>query len=333
MKMDNSSHKYKMNRLRTAQTNDIVDIRFNLTPEHGYVPNTLFDTSGTLSLVLGWGNYLPGLHELITGMVVGESIQNQSIDAGWGSKRKDLIVTVKKNTMTSLNNPGLIQVGSKLRLKPTLEVEVVAVDDDTITVDANPPLAGSSFLCSLEVLRICSNPTLTKDGLSSSQTKIAEFALGCFWGAELAFLRVHGVVGTKVGYTQGITHEHPTYEDVCSGHTKHREAVMVIYDATVVSYEQLLAVAMERLKLTTVQYPNSLFHEESESEQYKHEFYYHDEEQQQQAAALLENDNPFCIELKPASTWFDAEEYHQKYLLKGGQSAKKGSKETIRCFG
>lgn len=331
-----------MSRLRTAQTNDIVDIRFNLTPEHGYVPNTLFDTSGTVSLVLGWGNYLPGLHELITGMAVGESVQNQSIDAGWGSKRKDLIVTVKKNAMAFLHNPELIQVGAKLRLKRTLDVEVVAIDADTITVDANPPLAGSSFLCSLEVLRICSNPAMIEDaGLASSQYKVAEFALGCFWGAELAFLRVHGVVGTKVGYTQGITtYEHLTYEDVCSGHTKHREAVMVIYDVTVVSYEQLLAVAMERLKLTTVQYPTSLFDEESESDQYKHGFYYHDEEQKQLAEALLKNDNsiPFqihsyCIEVKPASKWYDAEEYHQKYLLKGGQSAKKGSKETIRCYG
>jgi peptide-methionine (S)-S-oxide reductase len=318
-------------RERVACAGDIVTIRFEMKPEHGYIPDALFDTSGTISLVLGWGNFLPGFHELIFGMAEGESVENQSIDAGWGERKDDLIVTVQKRNMTSLHHPNLIQVGAKLHLKSNLEVEVIAVDDEYITVDANPPLAGTSFSCSVEILNISSNPV--HDHSYTSPYKLATFALGCFWGAELAFLRVPGVVGTKVGYTHGITHDHPTYEDVCAGHTKHREAVLVVYDENDVSYKELMAIAIDRLKRTAVMNPISLYGDDNDSDQYKHGIYYHTEEQREQAAALLAHDNRYRIELKAAAILYDAEEYHQKYLFKGGQSARKGAKEAIRCFG
>ena len=318
-------------RERVACAGDIVTIRFAMTPEHGYIPDALFDTSGTISLVLGWGNFLPGFHELIAGMAVGEFVEKESIDAGWGARKDDLIVTVQKKNMTSLHHPNLIQVGAKLHLKSNLEVEVIAVDDEYITVDANSPLAGASFSCSVEILNISSNPV--HDYSETSSYKLATFALGCFWGAELAFLRVPGVVGTKVGYTHGITQDHPTYEDVCSGHTKHREAVLIVYDENVVSYGALMMIAIDRLKRTAVMNPILLFGDESDSEQYKHGFYYHTEEQRELALALLAQDNHYRIELKAAAKLYDAEEYHQKYLFKGGQSARKGAKETIRCFG
>lgn len=318
-------------RHRTARPGDIVTIQLTMTPEHGYVPDALFETSGNVSLVLGWGNFLPGLHQLITGMSVGDSVEHQSVDAGWGAKRDELIVTVKKSNMTSLNHPELIQVGSKLRLKPNLEVEVISMDDESFTVDANPPLVGTSFDCSFVIIEICSNPK--DDDSSTSPYKLATFALGCFWGAELAYLRVPGVVGTKVGYTQGITIDQPTYEDVCAGYTKHREAVLLIYDERVVPYEELMSVAIERLQLTAVQDQVSLFGDDSDSEQYKHGFYYHSNQQKELASSFLAQDNRYRIELKAAAILHEAEEYHQKYLLKGGQSARKGTKDKIRCFG
>ena len=321
-------------RRRTAREGDIVTVQLIMTPEHDYVPDTLFDTCGSISFVLGWGNYLPGLHELVTGMAVGESVKDKSIDAGWGDRREDLIVTVEKSKMTFLQNPNVIQVGSKLQLKPNFYVEVIAVDEESITVDANPPLAGTSFSCTLEVTGISSNP-LVDEAVSSSSSpspyQLATFALGCFWGAELAFLRLPGIVGTKVGYTQGVVVA-PTYEEVCAGHTKHREAVLVVYDERVVSYEELMAVALERLQVTRFA-PLSLLFGDGHEEQYKHGFYYHNEKQKELASALLAQDNRYDIELKAAVTLYDAEEYHQKYLLKGGQSARKGAKETIRCFG
>ena len=65
--------------------------------------------------------------------------------------------------------------------------------------------------------------------------------LGCFWGVELVFQRVPGVVETEVGYCQGVK-KNPSYEEVCSGSTGHTEAVKVTFDSTAIRYEDLLTV-------------------------------------------------------------------------------------------
>ncbi len=75
-------------------------------------------------------------------------------------------------------------------------------------------------------------------------TRTAVFGLGCFWGAEKAFWQIPGVISTAVGYAGGMT-PNPTYREVCSGRTGHAEVVLVAYDPTKVSYEQLLRVFWE----------------------------------------------------------------------------------------
>jgi peptide-methionine (S)-S-oxide reductase len=277
------------------------------------VPHPLFDTSGKVSFVLGcpWGGYLPGLHALIENMEVGQDCHNVSIDAGWGSRNPELVVKIGRNKLKYAVE------GTKLHIQG-MTLEVMEITDDYVVVDANPPLAGASYACDLKLLAI--SPL--------SHYKVATFALGCFWGGELAFMRVPGVVGTKVGYTQGST-RNPTYEEVCEGTTKHRESIYVVYDPLVVSYESLVRVALDRLASTTFTL-SPLF--DDEPIQYKHGFYYHSEDERSIAEKML-GDNKHRLELLPASEFFDAEEYHQKYLFKGGQSAKKGSKETIQCFG
>jgi len=74
--------------------------------------------------------------------------------------------------------------------------------------------------------------------------QLAQFGLGCFWGAERVFWETPGVYSTAVGYAGGDT-RNPTYEEVCSGFTNHTEAVLVVFDPKVVSYEELLRVFWE----------------------------------------------------------------------------------------
>lgn len=322
---------------KRARHGDVVTIDFQLIPNDDFVPIPLFDTSGTVSFVLGWGNFLPGLHALVEGMVEGESLQNVVIDAGWGSHNPDLVVEVTKSKLTGLKNLHTIKVGTTLFLKGGIQVQVTDVLDDSIVVDANPPLAGASYSCDVKLLSI---ESLERDDNNKepSRYQVATFALGCFWGAECAFMRVTGVVGTKVGYTQGIK-SHPTYQEVCKGSTKHREAVYIVFDSSDISYEFLARVALDRLAETTSDFKlSTLFRNEHDDEddviQYKHGFYHHSDEQRVIAERLLSKDNnKYDVELLEAAEFYDAEEEHQQYLLKGGQSVKKGSQEKIRCFG
>eukprot|EP00549_Striatella_unipunctata_P023929 CAMPEP_0118720694 /NCGR_PEP_ID=MMETSP0800-20121206/30257_1 /TAXON_ID=210618 ORGANISM="Striatella unipunctata, Strain CCMP2910" /NCGR_SAMPLE_ID=MMETSP0800 /ASSEMBLY_ACC=CAM_ASM_000638 /LENGTH=144 /DNA_ID=CAMNT_0006628371 /DNA_START=101 /DNA_END=535 /DNA_ORIENTATION=- len=139
------------------------------------------------------------------------------------------------------------------------------------------------------------------------------------------------VVGTKVGYTQGSM-INPSYEQVCSGTTGHTEAIMVVYDSTIVSYERLLQLGMERLgdsKNLLNQVGND------KGTQYRHGIYYHNDEQKEIAERIVASYGKECkTEVLPSTNFYDAEDYHQQYLLKGGQSAKKGDDlNNIRCYG
>lgn len=333
--------------LRMACSGDIVTVDMNLRTENGMVLQPLFDTSGRVSFVLGEGNYLPGLHELVEGMRIGDSISGVSIDGGWGKRKPGLVIEIPRSKMNEMlteeQDIADLQVGASLHLKG-VQVTVVQVSDETVTVDANHPLAGAGYTCDLTVIDVQPYPkskVLYHDIKTNDESpyEVATWGAGCFWGVELAFQRVPGVVGTKVGYTQGIKVD-PTYEEVCQGTTQHREALMVVYDTRVVSYDELIQVFMDRLASTLNQYQvGNLFDEEDAEEdpstlQYKHGIYFHTKHQKEQAsAAISANGNKYNVELRQAATFYRAEECHQQYLLKGGQSARKGCKESIRCFG
>jgi peptide-methionine (S)-S-oxide reductase len=322
-----------------ASFGDVVTVDVELTPEGDYVPESLFDTTGRLSFVLGWGNYLPGLHELVTGMKVGDHVEGVSIDAGFGRRNHDMVIEVPKENLKKIKAMEKIVVGATLNLQGGIQVAVVKVTDDTIVVDANHPLAGSSYSCSVKLVSVDRFPTHKIDYSdrgeddTSSPYRIATLAMGCFWGGELGFMRTPGVVGTRAGYTQGVVTD-PSYEEVCRGSTRHREAVMVVYDSRVVSYQDIVNVYWERLAATVSQYKIDPFAEEHESEQYQHGIYFHNEEQHRLAKdAINSNNNRYNVELRVAAVFYDAEDYHQQYLYKGGQSARKGAREPIRCFG
>jgi peptide-methionine (S)-S-oxide reductase len=150
-------------------------------------------------------------------------------------------------------------------------------------------------------------------------TDTATFAAGCFWGVQAEFDKVKGVVQTTVGYTGGGT-EKPTYEDVCSGQTGHAEALQVVFDPTVVTYEQLLDRFWAMHDPTTVNRQGPDF-----GSQYRSVVFYHSPEQQAAASASKEKlekarrfPRPIVTEIVPAATFWPAEEYHQKYFKKHG---------------
>jgi peptide-methionine (S)-S-oxide reductase len=339
---------------------NVVTINLNLEPENGFVPEPLFDTKGTIQFVLGGGNYLPGMHELVQGMSVKEHATT-SLDAGWGERRSDLLVTVPLHKFKSVS-VDQVKVGSVLNLDSGLQVTVTELNmtDETVVLDANPPLAGSSYACDVTVEAVeevpswkfeYHNPEISSDyesrsrHLNNDKYEVCTFALGCFWGAELTFQRVPGVVGTTVGYSQGFT-VNPTYDQVCTGTTHHREAVQVVFDTTVTSFPVLLQTALKLLAATARPSSSSsslvgasqLFDTEEEklspSKQYRHGVYYHTDEQRLAAEETIDLDhNIYEIELLPAKTFYTAEESHQQYLLKGGQSARSSAKEPVRCYG
>ena len=143
-------------------------------------------------------------------------------------------------------------------------------------------------------------------------------------------MRVPGVVGTSVGYTQGAL-ENPTYKQVCSGTTGHTEAIQVIYDPRIVEFKDLVQIGMDRLgdsKYLLNQVGND------RGTQYRHGVYYHDDVQWKEIQEVLEVYGDKCqTEVKAAEKYYGAEDYHQQYLLKGGQTARKDAKEVIRCYG
>jgi peptide-methionine (S)-S-oxide reductase len=150
-------------------------------------------------------------------------------------------------------------------------------------------------------------------------TEKATFAAGCFWGVEAAFRRVPGVLDAAVGYTGGAT-PNPTYEDVCTDGTGHAEAVEVEFDPARVTYEKLLDVFWENHDPTQKnrQGPDV-------GTQYRSGIFFHSPEQQSAAEASkarLEASGrlkrPIATEIAPASTFWRAEDYHQRYLEKRG---------------
>lgn len=147
----------------------------------------------------------------------------------------------------------------------------------------------------------------------------ATFAAGCFWGVEAVFRGVKGVTSTTVGYSGGRL-TNPTYKDVCTDKTGHAEVVEVEYDPSKVSYEELLNLFWECHDPTTLNRQDP-----DVGTQYRSAIFFHTPEQEAAAKATkakLQNSgrykSPIVTEITPASKFYPAEEYHQRYLEKHG---------------
>lgn len=164
--------------------------------------------------------------------------------------------------------------------------------------------------------------------------EMAQFGMGCFWGAERKFWSAPGIYVTAAGYAGGYT-RNPSYEEVCSGMTGHNEVVRVVYDPAKVSYEQLLSVFWEAHNPTQgMQQGNDV------GTQYRSGIYTYSAAQH--AAAIAARDRyqtklaaqGFAVittEIVDATEFYFAEEYHQQYLAKnpGGYCGLGGT--GVKC--
>ena len=156
----------------------------------------------------------------------------------------------------------------------------------------------------------------SREGLPEGAER-ATFAAGCFWGIEAAFREIEGVLKTTVGYTGG-TVDHPSYEQVCSDATGHAEAVEVWFDPSVVSYGDLLDTFWAVHDPTTRNRQGWDF-----GSQYRSAIFVHDPEQERQAIAARDArqaslTKEIVTQIAPATEFYDAEDYHQRYFEKHG---------------
>jgi peptide-methionine (S)-S-oxide reductase len=154
--------------------------------------------------------------------------------------------------------------------------------------------------------------------MSENNLETATFAAGCFWGVEETFMKKKGVKATSVGYTGG-NFSNPTYEDVCTDKTGHAEAIQLRFDPREVSYEELLDLFWSIHDPTTKnrQGPDI-------GSQYRSTIFYHTAEQENIAKKSKQDlddskfQNKIVTEIVPATTFYPAENYHQKYYQKNG---------------
>lgn len=158
--------------------------------------------------------------------------------------------------------------------------------------------------------------------IEGKELKIEEatFGAGCFWGIEEIFRKIEGVLETEVGY-EGGDKEYPTYSEVCANETGHAEVVKIKFDSNIVSYKDLLN------KFWQIHDPTTLNRQGPDiGSQYRSVIFFHSPEQEKIAKdSKLEAQKSFekeiVTEIVPVTTFWKAEEYHQKYIMKGGSSA------------
>ncbi len=145
--------------------------------------------------------------------------------------------------------------------------------------------------------------------------EIAVLALGCFWGPEIKFSKVNGIVKTEVGYCGGNSPQ-TTYEEVCAGNTNHAEVVKLEFDPKIISYDEIIEYFFQIHDPTTLnsQGPDM-------GKQYRSEIFYLNEKQKNYAEKIIEKENKklsgkVVTKLSIVKNYCTAEEYHQKYLEK-----------------
>jgi len=145
--------------------------------------------------------------------------------------------------------------------------------------------------------------------------EIAVLALGCFWGPEIKFSKINGIIKTEVGYCGG-NNPKTNYKEVCSGTTNHAEVVKLDFDEKIITYEKILKIFFEIHDPTTLNSQGPDF-----GTQYRSEIFYLNDSQKKIAERVLKNvddklSNKVVTQISLLKNYCPAEEYHQKYLEK-----------------
>ena len=145
--------------------------------------------------------------------------------------------------------------------------------------------------------------------------EIAVLALGCFWGPEIKFSKIDGIIKTEVGYCGGNKPK-TTYKEVCSGNTNHAEVVKLDFDEKIITYEKILKIFFQIHDPTTLNSQGPDF-----GTQYRSEIFYLNNKQKKTAEKILKDineklSNKVVTKISLLKNYCPAEEYHQKYLEK-----------------
>ena len=145
--------------------------------------------------------------------------------------------------------------------------------------------------------------------------EIAVLGLGCFWGPEIKFSKIDGIIRTEVGYCGGNTKQ-TTYKDVCTGNTNHAEVVKLEFDTKIISYNKILEFFFEYHDPTSLNFQGPDI-----GTQYRSEIFYLNEKQKKIAEEIIELENQklsgkVVTKLSLLKNYCAAEEYHQRYLEK-----------------
>src|SRR3989344_4516134 len=158
--------------------------------------------------------------------------------------------------------------------------------------------------------------------MKTEKLKVIMFGAGCFWGVEEAFRILPGVVSTEVGYAGGKSKQ-VTYEEVCQGQTGHAEVVKVTFDPQKIHYKKLLEIFF------SIHDPTQMNRQGPDvGYQYRSVIFYFDDTQKKEAEEQLKKEQKkyarvIATQVERVSTYSKAEEYHQKYIFKGGKAACK----------
>jgi peptide-methionine (S)-S-oxide reductase len=161
----------------------------------------------------------------------------------------------------------------------------------------------------------------TTDNKTATTLDTATLANGCFWCTEAVFEELKGVISATSGYTGGHI-KNPTYKEVCTGETGHAECIQIVYDTTLISFEELLEV------FWTTHDPTTLNRQGNDvGTQYRSGIFYHSEIQRSKAQSYKEAldksgawDRPIVTEITPFTIFYPAEDYHQQYFELNGNS-------------